>query len=180
MASDLEYVRHVCDQARGAGEVTYRMMFGEYAIYLGGKVVALVCDNQLFVKPTEGGRALLERPAEGPPYPGAKPHLILDEYLDDSGLISEVFRVTEAALPAPTPRRPRGKTKATTRAEAGEETKAEAGAKAKAKAGAKAGGAKAKAKAKAGGDRELPAGPEAGRSRRRRAPGEGGANGDPA
>ncbi|MCK7502621.1 MAG: TfoX/Sxy family protein [Comamonadaceae bacterium] len=36
-------------------------MFGEYAIYLDGKVVALVCDNQFFVKPTDAGRALLGR-----------------------------------------------------------------------------------------------------------------------
>ncbi len=108
MASDLEFVQHVCDQVRGAGEVTYRKMFGEYAVYLRGKVVALVCDNQLFVKPTDEGRALLDRPTEGQPYPGAKPHLVLDEYLDDSALLSEVFRVTEAALPAPKPRKRKG------------------------------------------------------------------------
>jgi hypothetical protein len=29
---------------------------GEYAIYCNGKVVALVCDNQLFVKPTEAAQ----------------------------------------------------------------------------------------------------------------------------
>jgi TfoX/Sxy family transcriptional regulator of competence genes len=108
MASDLEFVQHVCDQVRGAGEVTYRKMFGEYAIYLRGKVVALVCDNQLFVKPTDAGRALLDRPTEGAPYPGAKPHLVLDEYLDDSELVSEVFRVTEEALPVPKPRKKKG------------------------------------------------------------------------
>lgn len=105
MASDLRYVQHVCDQVRDAGDVSYKKMFGEYAIYVGGKLVALVCDNQLFVKPTEAGRRLIGTPTEGAPYPGAKPHLILDEHLDDSALLSEVFRVTEAALPAPKPKK---------------------------------------------------------------------------
>lgn len=105
MASDLGFVQHVCDQVREAGQVSYKKMFGEYAIYLGSKVVALVCDNQLFVKPTEAGRELLGAPPEGAPYPGAKPHFVLDEYLDDSALLSAVFRATEAALPAPKPKK---------------------------------------------------------------------------
>jgi TfoX/Sxy family transcriptional regulator of competence genes len=38
---------------KDAGAISYRYMFGEYAIYCDGKVVALVCDNQLFVKPSD-------------------------------------------------------------------------------------------------------------------------------
>lgn len=56
-----------------------RAMFGEYALYADGKVVALVCDDRLFVKivPTS---AELEGICElGPPYPGAKPHYIVEE-----------------------------------------------------------------------------------------------------
>jgi TfoX/Sxy family transcriptional regulator of competence genes len=107
MASDAEFVRHVCDQVRGAGHVTLRRMFGEYAIYVNGRVVALVCDDSVFLKATEAGRALLEDPAEGAPYPGAKAHLVLDEHLDDAELLSALFRETAAALPAPKPRRGR-------------------------------------------------------------------------
>ena len=105
MASDLGFVQHVCDQARAAGDLTYRKMFGEYAVYLGGKVVALVCDNQLFLKPTDAGRQLLGAPAEGAPYPGAKPHFLLNEHLDDGDLLARVLRVTEAELPVPRPRK---------------------------------------------------------------------------
>ena len=107
MASDLAFVHHVCDQLRGAGEVSFKKMFGEYAIYLGAKTVALVCDNQLFLKPTAAGRALLPNAEEGAPYPGAKPHLLLSEYLDDSELLSRVIMATEAALPVPKPKKPR-------------------------------------------------------------------------
>lgn len=45
MASDLDFVEFVVDQMENAGVITYRKMFGEYALYCEGKVVALVCDN---------------------------------------------------------------------------------------------------------------------------------------
>lgn len=50
MASDLAFVEYVCDQVGNVGNLSFKKMFGEYAIYLENKVVALVCDNQLFVK----------------------------------------------------------------------------------------------------------------------------------
>jgi TfoX/Sxy family transcriptional regulator of competence genes len=55
MASDLSFVKYVRDQINADGQISFRKMFGEYAIYYGEKVVALVCDNQLFVKPTVAG-----------------------------------------------------------------------------------------------------------------------------
>ena len=105
MASDLAYVQHVCDQLQDVGEVSYKKMFGDYGLYVSGRMVALVCDNQLFVKPTEAGRELLGTPREGAPYPGAKLHFVLDEHLDNRELLSAVFRATEAALPAPKPKK---------------------------------------------------------------------------
>jgi TfoX/Sxy family transcriptional regulator of competence genes len=79
-------------------------MFGEYAIYCDGKVVALVCDNQLFVKPTAAGRALLGAVTEASPYEGAKPHFLVAEQLDDPSLMSQLVRITAAELPAPKPK----------------------------------------------------------------------------
>ena len=49
-----------------------RKMFGEYALYLDGKVVALVCDDQLFLKPTPGRWPCCPTARPAPPYPGAK------------------------------------------------------------------------------------------------------------
>jgi TfoX/Sxy family transcriptional regulator of competence genes len=86
-------------------------MFGEYALYVGGKVVALVCDNQLFLKPTAAGRALLDDPTEAPPYPGAKPYLLIDSALDDRELLAELMVATERELPAPKPSRSKKSTK---------------------------------------------------------------------
>lgn len=108
MASDLAFVQHVCDQLRDVGAVSYKKMFGEYGLYVGSKMVALVCDNQLFLKPTEAGRELLGSPFEGSPYPGAKPHFVLNEHLENRELLATVFRVTEAALPVPKRKKRKG------------------------------------------------------------------------
>jgi len=45
MASAEDFVEYVVEQIRDAGTITYRKMFGEYAVYSGKKVVALICDN---------------------------------------------------------------------------------------------------------------------------------------
>lgn len=101
MASDLDFVEFVCEQIRGAGQVSHRRMFGEFAVYCDGKVVGFVCDNQFFLKPTSVGKALLERVKEAPPYPGAKPYYLLDAQLDEAELAAAIVRATADALPAP-------------------------------------------------------------------------------
>jgi TfoX/Sxy family transcriptional regulator of competence genes len=55
MGSNIEFVEFVVDQIANAGEITYKKMFGEYALYCDGKIMALICDNQLFIKPTKAG-----------------------------------------------------------------------------------------------------------------------------
>ena len=107
MASDVDFVAYVCEQAGLGDALSYRKMFGEYALYLDGRVVALVCDNMLFVKPTDAGRALLDAVEEALPYPGAKPHWRLDEVLDDGERLGRLLRVTATALPLPRPKAPR-------------------------------------------------------------------------
>ena len=49
MASDIDFVEFVVEQIENAGVITYRKVFGEYALYCKGKVIALICDNRLFV-----------------------------------------------------------------------------------------------------------------------------------
>ena len=101
MASDIGFVEYVCEQISGAGHVSHRRMFGEFAVYCDGKVVALVCDNQFFLKPTAPGKALLDRVKEAPPYPGAKPYYLIDAQLDDSDAAAAIVRATADALPMP-------------------------------------------------------------------------------
>lgn len=107
MATDEGYVAYVCEQAGLGAELTYRKMFGEYALYLHERVVALVCDNELFVKPTEPGRALLDEVIEAPPYPGAKPHWKIGDGVDDADMLQRLLLATARALPPPKPKRPK-------------------------------------------------------------------------
>jgi len=105
MASDQSFAEYVAEQMSDAGTISFRKMFGEYGIYCDGKVVALVCDNRLFVKCTDAGVALLSSFTEGFPYPGAKPWILGDDYLDDEELLARLIRVTAAALPVPKPKK---------------------------------------------------------------------------
>jgi TfoX/Sxy family transcriptional regulator of competence genes len=105
MATDLEFMEFLADQMASAGEISYRKMFGEFAVYCGGKVVALVCDNQLFVKPTAAGRAFIGAPVEAPAYPGAKNSFRIEDAFEDREWISELIRITARNLPAPKPKK---------------------------------------------------------------------------
>jgi TfoX/Sxy family transcriptional regulator of competence genes len=73
MASKQSVVDYLLEQMADAGPMTARKMFGEYGVYCGPKVIALVCDDELFIKPTGPGRALLGEVDERPAYPGGKP-----------------------------------------------------------------------------------------------------------
>jgi TfoX/Sxy family transcriptional regulator of competence genes len=43
-----------------------------------------VCDNTLFVKATEKGREYMGDAEMAPPYPGAKPHFVIGDRIEDS------------------------------------------------------------------------------------------------
>lgn len=101
MASDTTFMAYVLDQIGQAGQVSSRKMFGEYAVYCDGKVVALVCDNQFYLKPTVAARALLGVVTEAPPYPGAKPYWLMSEQLDEQQLMANLVRLTASELPLP-------------------------------------------------------------------------------
>ncbi len=108
MATKQATVDDLLDRLAGAGSVTARKMFGEYGVYLDGKLVALVCDGRLYVKPTDGGRAVVPDAEQGPPYPGAKPHLVLPpERWADSEALCRLVRATFQELPRPKPRKKR-------------------------------------------------------------------------
>ncbi len=102
MATSQSTADLLVDQMSLAGAVSSRKMFGEYALYLDRKVVALLCNEKLYVKPTEQGRAFIGDVLEAPPYPGAKPYfLIEDEYFEDREFLSTLLRRTADALPPP-------------------------------------------------------------------------------
>ena len=105
MASDLNFVKFVADQIDASCEISYRKMFGEYALYSRNKVVALICDNQLFVKPTEAGKSFIGEVVESPPYPGAKLAFLIQDKIEDNEWLTQLITLTEEELPKPKPKR---------------------------------------------------------------------------
>jgi TfoX/Sxy family transcriptional regulator of competence genes len=105
MATAAATVAFLLEQTAEAG-LSARPMFGEYGLYAAGKFVGVVCDDRLFLKPTEAGRALAPAAPLAPPYPGAKPHLQFDADLwEDAEALVALVRATAEALPAPRPKR---------------------------------------------------------------------------
>jgi TfoX/Sxy family transcriptional regulator of competence genes len=110
MASKEETVVFILDQIKSAESISAKKMFGEYAIYCNNKVVALVCDDMLFIKPTTSGKSFLGQVDEQPPYPGAKNYyLVSGDLLEDSEWLSELIKITQEELPIPKPKKSKNK-----------------------------------------------------------------------
>ncbi len=99
MATDPSFVEHVAEQARLGPRLTWRKMFGEYGIYIDGKIVAFACDDSLFVKPAAATEPLVTDLPKRPPYPGAKLYPVADELLDDPDRLRELLLKTWEAVP---------------------------------------------------------------------------------
>jgi TfoX/Sxy family transcriptional regulator of competence genes len=106
MGTRSDTIDHLLD-ALAPLPLSARKMFGEYALYLDSRVVALVCDDQLFLKPTAGAQAALPDCPQGHPYPGAKLHLLVTDALDDPAPVITALKAIAADLPAPKPKKPK-------------------------------------------------------------------------
>lgn len=107
MATDQDFVDYVAEQIGLGSRLTRKRMFGEYALYVDDKVVAFVCDNSLFVKPSHAAQKLAPDLPQRSPYPGAKLYPVADELLDDSEAVRPLIVETAALMPLPKPKSPR-------------------------------------------------------------------------
>ncbi|MGK0482042.1 MAG: TfoX/Sxy family transcriptional regulator of competence genes [Planctomycetota bacterium] len=90
--------------------VRARAMFGEFVLYCDEKVVALICDDRVFLKETEALSGIDESFESGPPYPGAKDHRILhDRFLHDEKRLRVLVQGTADLLPLPKKRKAKKK-----------------------------------------------------------------------
>jgi TfoX/Sxy family transcriptional regulator of competence genes len=112
MATEPSFVDYILETVRFGARLTYRKMFGEYALYLDEKVVAFACDNSLFIKPSAAVSRLAPDLPQGPPYPGAKDYPIADELLDDPDALRRLIEETAALMPLPKPKKKAAKTAA--------------------------------------------------------------------
>ena len=107
MSTTIEFIDYIAEQVDLGAAFTHKRMFGEYGLYLHDKVIAFACDNSLFIKAAPATAALTDPLPKRPPYPGAKPYPVADELLDDGDALRALLVATEAALPAPKPKKAR-------------------------------------------------------------------------
>lgn len=100
MANDESFINYVLDQLSEIKELNTKKLFGEIAIYLNDKIVAMICDNQFLVKSTEAGEKFIKDIIYAYPYPGAKACLLIKNEIEDKTFIRELLQITETALPA--------------------------------------------------------------------------------
>ena len=104
MATDRDFVDYVFEQAGLGARLTARRMFGEYALYVDGVVVAFCADNSLFLKRVPETIALLDGLPQRELFPGSKPYALADELLDDPERLHDVLLALQRTLPAPKPK----------------------------------------------------------------------------
>lgn len=106
MPTDPEIHDFLLDQLSREISLESRRMFGEYCLYSQQKVIAFLCDNQLFVKITPDLREKFPELPLGHPYPNAKPHFqISPDLWENRTWLAQFLLATTAALPTPKPKK---------------------------------------------------------------------------
>ena len=101
MATQKETVEFILEQLGEPLVFSARAMFGEYALYANTKVVALICDDILYVKILPVSEVLQSQCEKGYPYPGAKLHYIISEdQLFHMPILSKLLKDIAGSLPA--------------------------------------------------------------------------------
>ncbi len=80
-------------------------------MYCDERVVALICDDQVFVKITDPGKSFVGRKyQEGFPYPGAKPAMLIGgDIIENKDAFAELIDITAKALPISKPKKQKEK-----------------------------------------------------------------------
>lgn len=98
--SNADLVQYITEQASKAGEVRAKQMFGDYALSCDEKVVGLICDDILYLKPLKQLEPFLHEDDKRlqPPYDGAKPHYVITN-VDDRDYVSMLIKEVANCLP---------------------------------------------------------------------------------
>jgi len=106
MATSASTMDFLLDQLSGLAGLSTRKMFGEYCVYLFGRPIGFVCDDQLHLKMTDAGRAWVGHVQESIPYPDAKPHvLVTADRWENRDWLTQLVQITANALPIEAPKR---------------------------------------------------------------------------
>ena len=106
MATSREYALFVENLFRGVDGFSMKRMFGEYGIYLQGRVLGFLCDEQILLQNTPTARKLLPDAERKELFPGSKLFIIFSDE-GNHHLLQSVAQAMWEELPVPKPRKGR-------------------------------------------------------------------------
>lgn len=101
MATSKEFHDHVVESLQRIGDVSTRRMMGEYCVYYQGKLIGDICNNCLFLKPTESVLRLMPDADRAYPYEGSKTLMVVVDDVENGPLMEEVLHEMYKELPEP-------------------------------------------------------------------------------
>jgi DNA transformation protein len=102
MSTQKETVEFILEKLGESKRFSTRAMFGEYALYADGKVVGLICDDQLCVKILPESAELENICDKDEAYPGSKKFYVVEEsQLSQIPHLSEILLDIAKVLPVP-------------------------------------------------------------------------------
>ncbi|MEL3906059.1 MAG: TfoX/Sxy family protein [Treponema sp.] len=100
-----EFNEYVCESFSVAGDIAIKSMMGGYLVYLNGKLIGDICNNELFLKRTPTSDRLLADFELRYPYKGSKTLMHVFDKFEDTDLIVELLDGMYAELPEKKPKK---------------------------------------------------------------------------
>lgn len=94
-----EFNEYVRESFSTIGDIVIKAMMGGYLVYLNGKLIGDICDNELFLKRTPTSDRLLTDSELHYPYEGSKTLMHVFDRFEDTDLIIELLVGMYAELP---------------------------------------------------------------------------------
>lgn len=100
-----EFNEYVQERFSSIGEIVIKSMMGGYLVYLNGKLIGDICNNELFLKRTPTSDRILAKSEMRYPYEGSKTLLHVFDRFDDAALIAELLEGMYEDLPERKPKK---------------------------------------------------------------------------
>ena len=100
-----EFIEYVRESFSTVGDIVIKAMMGGYLVYLNGKLIGDICDNELFLKRTPASDMLLADSELRYPYEGSKTLMHVFDRFEDTALVAELLEGMYAELPEKKPKK---------------------------------------------------------------------------
>ncbi len=105
--TSVDFKDYIQDQCARLGYMTFKKMFGEYGVFYREKMVGVLADNKLYIKPTEVGKDFLINPLYESFYDKGKPYFLIED-TDDRERLWKLIIMTYEVLPIPKEKKKKG------------------------------------------------------------------------